>query len=364
MTEESKKIALCLGGGGITGAMYQVGVLAALEDAFEPFQTTDFDIFVAAGSGAPVALGLAGGIGARRMYRAFLNPADDLFALRRQHLLQLDGKELKRVASSIAGSVRRMAGNYLTRPLETDLWNELDRFWDSLPAGIFSAEPFERFLTDFMVRRGIEERFQGLRRALYLVAVDLDEGGCAIFGPGYIEDIPVARAVTASCAVPMLYAPIRHADRDYIAMGASEATSLDIAAASGARTVVVINAAVPVRNDPAVATVPTGRGPRRRVRDKGLLWVQSQSYRLEVAQRLSKGIEAMRASHPEVQVHLLEPARDSAALFLHSPMNFAARRAILVEAYTATRAELARANSPLRLALEAEGLSHRAPNGG
>src|SRR5690606_22659748 len=189
-----------------------------------------------------------------------------------------------------------------------------------------------------------------------LAAVDLDEGGRAIFGPGHIEDIPVARAVTASCAVPMLYAPIRHADRDYIAMGSSEATNLDIAAESGARTVIVVNAAVPVYNNTTVAAVPTGHGPRRRVRDKGLLWVQSQSYRLEVAQRLSKGIEALRTSHPEVQVHLLEPDRDSAALFLHSPMNFAARRAILVEAYTSTRAELARANSPLRLALEAVGL--------
>ena len=86
-------MGLCLCGGGITGAMYEVGCLAALEDAFEGFQSSDFDVFVGSSSGSTVAAALAGGLSALRMYRALLDPSDDLFPLQRHHLLRFDTKE-------------------------------------------------------------------------------------------------------------------------------------------------------------------------------------------------------------------------------------------------------------------------------
>ncbi len=356
---ERPRIALCLGGGGITGAMYEVGVLAALEDAFEPFRATDFDTYVGAGSGAPIALALSGGISALRMYRSFLNPADDLFALRRTHLLTFDARELRRVASSVVGAARRMLAAYVARPLETDFWNELDRFWDSLPAGIFSVEPFERFLVELLARRGIANRFDELPRRLFVVADDLDEGTRAVFGEGALRDVPVARAVAASCAVPVLYAPVRIGERDYVSAGTDDVAHVDVAAAAGARKVLVIHPDVPVRSDPSVVDVPTGHGPKKRVRDKGLLWVHSQTYRVESAGRLATGLAAYREAHPDVEVLLVEPGRDEAALFLHSPMNYAARRAILVEAYTSTRRALRSPESPLRRVLEGQGLALR-----
>ncbi|MDH5493814.1 MAG: patatin-like phospholipase family protein, partial [Myxococcales bacterium] len=98
--ETSRRTGLCLAGGGITGAMYEVGCLAALEDAFEDFRACDFDVYIGASSGAVVATALAGGLTAGRMYRALLDPADDFFALQRHHLLHLDMAELRRVWSS------------------------------------------------------------------------------------------------------------------------------------------------------------------------------------------------------------------------------------------------------------------------
>ena len=49
------KIALCLPGGGVTGGMYQIGALAALEDALEGFQANDLALYVGTSSGASVA---------------------------------------------------------------------------------------------------------------------------------------------------------------------------------------------------------------------------------------------------------------------------------------------------------------------
>ncbi len=353
------RIALCLGGGGITGAMYQGGVLAALEDAFDPFRASEFDIFVAAGSGAPVAASLTGGLSALRLYRALLNPSDDLFPLRRHHLLSADQRELRRVGRSLLGAGRRMVGSYLTKPLDTDLWHELDRFWDSLPAGIFSLDAFERFLADVFARRGIPDRFTELPRPLLVVASDLDEGRRTVFGAGHIEDVPVSRAIAASCATPVLFAPVRIGDRDHVAAGTDDVAHLDLAADAGCERVVIINPAVPVRTELRDGHVPTGHGPRKRVRDKGLLWVHSQAYRLETKERLDAGLAAYRRAHPELDVHLIEPARENAVLFMHSPMNFAARRAILEDAYTSTRRALRAPESALRKAFEAEGLALR-----
>jgi predicted acylesterase/phospholipase RssA len=351
------RIALCLGGGGITGAMYQVGVLAALEDAFDPFRASSAGIFVAAGSGAPLAASLAGGISALRIYRALLNPSDDLFPLRRHHLLRADERELRRVVRSLVGAGRRMVGSYLSRPLDTDLWDELDRFWDSLPAGIFSLDSFERFLADFFARRGIPDTFADLPQKLLIVASDLDEGKRTIFGDGHVADVPITRAIAASCALPVLYAPVRIGDRDYVAAGPDDVAHVDLAADAGAKRIVVINPAVPVRTDLRSVHVPTGHGPRKRVRDKGLLWVHSQAFRLQQKARLDTGLTAYEEAHPELEVHLIEPACENAVLFMHSPMNFAARRAILEDAYRATRRALRAPSSPLRSAFEAEGLA-------
>ncbi|HEX6244582.1 MAG TPA: patatin-like phospholipase family protein, partial [Polyangiales bacterium] len=101
------RTGLCLCGGGITGAMYEVGCLAALEDFFDGFYACDFDAFVATSAGSTLAVALAGGLRAARLYRALLDPADDFFPLRRQHLLGIDQSEWKRVVSTVFSAGRR-----------------------------------------------------------------------------------------------------------------------------------------------------------------------------------------------------------------------------------------------------------------
>src|ERR1700754_5217543 len=94
------RTGLCLCGGGVTGEMYEVGCLAALEDFFDGFYACDFDAFVGSGTGSSVAVALAGGLRAGRLYRALLDPADDFFSLRRQHMFGFDSDEWKRVVST------------------------------------------------------------------------------------------------------------------------------------------------------------------------------------------------------------------------------------------------------------------------
>jgi len=349
-------MGLCLGGGGITGAMYEVGCLAALEEHFEGFSASDFDVFVGTSSGATVAAVLAGGFPAMRLYRALLDPSDDFFPLKRNHLIRLDASEWKRAAKSVVGAVRRLVSSAASRPLEIDLWNELDRFWDSLPAGVFALDGYEKFLDAFMARRGISQRFDELPRKLLLVANDLDLGERAVFGAGELARVPIAQAICAAGASTLLFAPVRIGERDFIDGGLGDVAHADLAAQEGCEVVLIVNPMVPVRADPGERGIPTGHGKKRRVRDKGLLWVQSQAWRLRAQARLVEGLARFRAEHPGVAHYLLEPDPDDATMFMYSPMNFAARRTILEDGFTRTMKQLKAPGSPLRAMLERAGL--------
>lgn len=351
------KTGLCLCGGGVTGAMYEVGCLAALEDFFEGFYACDFDAFVGTGAGASVAVALAGGLRAGRLYRALLDPADDFFLLRRQHMFGFDFGEWRRVVSTVLGAARRAAASVIASPLETDLWYELERFVDSLPAGLFSIDPYERFFDEFMERRGIEKSFSKLPRPLALVAHDIDAGERVVFGAAPLRPAPISQAVVASSAIPVLFAPVRIGDRDYIDGGLGDLAHVDIAEQLGAQVVVVINSMVPIRSEVHERDIPTGHGRMKRVRDKGMLWVYNQAFRIASDARLRAGLARYRAEKPEHRVLLLEPDPSDATLFMHSPMNFAARRAILTHAYTTTYQALRVPSSELRKLLEQRGFS-------
>lgn len=353
--QSGPRIGLCLAGGGVTGAMYEVGCLAALEDFFEGFYASDFDAFVGTGAGSSVAVALAGGLRAGRLYRALLDPADDFFLLRRQHMFGFDYGEWRRVVSTVLGAGRRALASLIGSPLDADVWHELERFVDSLPAGLFSVEPYERFFAEFMERRGVESEFAALPKPLALVAHDLDAGERTVFGAHPYLQVPIAKAVAASSAIPVLFAPVRVGDRDYIDGGLGDVAHVDVAAALGAAVVLIINPMVPIRSEVETRDIPTGHGRQKRVRDKGLLWVYNQAFRIRSDSRLHTGLERYRAENPDSQVLLLEPDPSDATLFMHSPMNFAARRAILTHAYTTTYQGLRVPSSELRQLLEQRG---------
>lgn len=344
------KVALCLGGGGITGAMYEVGVLAAVEDSIEEFRASDFDLFIGIGSGAPLASILAGGVSALRVYRALLDPADDFLPLSRAELLQFDTPEVKRMAKSALLALRRTIASIATGRVGANFWGEIDRFYDSIPAGISSLDPFAEMLAKMFRRRGISERFADLPGRLLLIANDLDQGEPVVFGLGHREDAEITRAIAAASASAGIYAPVTIDGRDYIASSPLEGRHIELAVNEGATAILAINALVPVTTEGCA--IPTGHGPGERVRDKGMLWVLNQQERIATQATLRLIAESLKA-RSEAEIHLIEPDRRDALMFMRPSMDFAARRVILKEGYTAARRLLADPGSDLRRALEA-----------
>jgi predicted acylesterase/phospholipase RssA len=339
------KIALCLPGGGVTGCMYQVGALSALEDSLEGLDARQFDLYVGTSSGATVAAALAGGLPAQRLYRALLDPADDYFPLERSHLTRMDLDEWRRTIVTGFGALRSGVQSLMSRtPAPKDLWEQLDRFYDSLPAGLFTLDAYERFLEEFFLRRGVSNSFPGLPRSLRVVAHDLDSGERVLFGAAGFDDVPLSRACCASTALPLFYSPVRIRDRHYIDGGVGRVGHLDVAESEGADLVVLVNPMVPVRADET--GVPTGHGDRPGVRDKGLMWVYNQAMRIGVHARLHHGLNLSASGEPlggrlRVPLLLIEPRPTDAVLFMNNPASFAARRTILEYAYKTTRDRVA-----------------------
>jgi predicted acylesterase/phospholipase RssA len=270
-------------------------------------------------------------------------------------LLRVDLSELLRVFGSTISAARRVVSSAATSPLDVNVWDEVERFVDSLPAGVLTLDAYERFLNDFMQRRSIATRFTELPKKLLLVASDLDAGGRAVFGQGELAHVPIARAIAASSAIPLLYAPVEINGRDYIDCGIGDMAHIDLAEQAGCRLIVVINPMVPVHAGSEGRDVPTGHGKKSRVRDKGAIWVYNQAMRIWMEARFMLGLERFLAQHPETGVCVLEPKQTDATLFMYSPMNFAARRAILQEGYTSTVRRLSEPDAPLRMTLEAHG---------
>lgn len=131
--------------------MFQIGAIAALEDHLAGFAADGFDVYVCSSSGATVGVALAAGRKVQRIYRSFLDPADDYFPLERGHILRADLAEWRRTAQTALAALGQGSRSLLSKkfaPSSNALWEELARLYDSMPAGLFSLDGYERFLID------------------------------------------------------------------------------------------------------------------------------------------------------------------------------------------------------------------------
>lgn len=315
--------------------MFQIGALAALEHRLENLRATEFDIYVGVSSGASVAAALAGGREVQRIYRALLDPADDYFPLERRHILVTDLAEWKRTVKSAVRALGQGSRSLLSQslaPTSAALWEELAELYDSLPAGLFSLDGYERFLEDTFARRGVPNQFRALPRILRVIAHDLDTGEPAIFGGLGLEHVPVTRACAASMAMPPLFSPVRIGQSHYFDPAPSQVSPIELAVELGAELVVLVNPMVPFR----MTRVPTGHGESSSLRDKGALWVGSQANRIKTHHLLWRSIEVVHRER-KATVIAIEPEPSDGTMFLYNSASFGRRRAVLEFSYKYTR---------------------------
>jgi predicted acylesterase/phospholipase RssA len=342
------RTALCLCGGGITGGMYETGALAALDDFFarpsgdeRAFTVNDFDVYVGTSAGAFLATALADGIRARRLFRAILDDDEAFFPARRHDIYRFDVRQGLGIVRDLAGiavtSLMRTARGRVGISVIGELIADLI---DALPAGVFSLRHYEKFLDNFLRHHGLPTRFAEVRRELYITANDLDSGHRVIFGQGELADIPVAKAICASSAIPLFFEPVRFRGRDFVDGAVGKIAHADIALARGADLIIVINPLVPFHNDPDREDLPTPIVGAHHLRDKGMLAVYMQASKMSTRASLAQELRRYQASHPHATVLLLAPEEAEGDMFLQNPMNFSSRRRVLRYGYESTARQL------------------------
>jgi predicted acylesterase/phospholipase RssA len=218
------------------------------------------------------------------------------------------------------------------------LWEELARVYDSMPAGLFSLDGYERFLEDNFARRGVPNHFRAMPKPLRIIAHELDSGEPVVFGGVAQEHVPITRACIASMATPPLFSPVRIGNLHYLNPAPSQLCHVDVALELGARIVVVLNPMVPLRLPPAAPSDDTtaSAGGRASVRDWGAMWVANQANRIKLQALLHSCIDRVR-SQGLATIVMIEPSSTDGSMFMPNPANFAARRAILEYSYLFTR---------------------------
>jgi NTE family protein len=345
------KVALVCAGGGITGAVYEIGCLRALEDLLDR-SVADLDLYVGVSGGAFVTSLLANDVSPREMYDAIAAPrrgalSDPTGALFRVGLGEFWRRSLRAPRVVTDALLARFVG-------EGRNWSDVAwALFELLPAGLLDNSGIEEYLSALFASRGRGNDFEGLSKPLHVIAVDLDSGEAVDFGPGGGHEATVSTAVQASTALPGLYRPVRIGGRDYVDGGVKKTAHINLAIQSGADLVICVNPIVPIDNRSGALS--------SHLSSKGITYVLDQVLRIALHGRMQYGLERYKAEHPEVDILLIEPSRDDLRMFSYNIMRYSARKIVAAHAYRSTlQAFTARADEYRRL-LRRHGIALRDP---
>jgi len=328
------KTAIILSGGGITGGIYELGALAALDDLLmKGKRSTDFDMYIGISAGAIPASLLANGISSKIMYRSILGPANNPFFMNQEDLYSFSVKKYMRGMGRYLLSLPQIIRKIRSDKKKIKLVNLLSALESYLPSGIYSNENLLRYMERLLSLPGNTDNYDELRKELYIIAVELDKGERWVFGEEGKRDIPISKTVQASSAIPVFFSPVEIEGSYFIDGAAERSGHVDVAIKNGATLVVIINPVVPVYNDKTIVSIPTVLGCCKSIAEAGISSVNEQSFRINSRVKLDLGISLLREAHPEVDFLLIEPGQMESTLFLYGSMNYSERLQILNYGY-------------------------------
>ena len=343
------KTALVLGGGGFTGAVYEIGALRALDLLSVNRSVNQFDVYVGTSAGALVAALTANGVTPEQMMRVVNNQVPSPFRdINLDMLLRPNYREFltkgiqlplhgpASPATSAAASARSAWSTSRSRsPTRCPPACTRGPAWRSTSATV---------LTD----PDRTDDFRLLESELYLAATDLDTCERLVLGAEGWDDVPISTAVRASAALPMVYQPVEVKGRELIDGGIVSTTNLDIAVEAGAKFIVVVNPLVPYVND-FTKEIPTLLGTQaRRVSDMGFPKIAYQTFKLLAYQRLHEMASQWQERYPGVDIVLIEPEPDDEIMFQTNILNYTSRLDIARHGFESVTVKLASDYEDLR----------------
>jgi predicted acylesterase/phospholipase RssA len=338
MTDQRSKTAMVLAGGGIMGAAYEIGCLAALDRLFCPgFSTRRFDTYIGISAGSVIATLVANRIDPGGLFRTIARNERTVFNWRRTDVYRFNWWAVLRSMAGLPVNLFKVLQHYRKSNWEFHLGDLPHVLQEQFPAGVFSLNPLQSYLCNSFHNEGICDTFSELNSELFIPAYDLDSGERVIFGAAEHQDLHICQAITASSAIPFFFQPYRIGQHAYIDGSAGRVSHIDIAIDNGARLIVLINPRVPFMNNPEVTCLPSlSYGKCSQIDELGVFFTWEQSKRIESREKLLLAMDSYRQKNPEVDIVLFEPGNDEALLFLQGPMSVAARTQVMYYGYQRT----------------------------
>lgn len=201
-------IGLVLGGGGITGAAYELAALMAIELACD-WDANDAEAVIGTSGGAYVtALLRTGRLGLDSLVRNGDEPEDVADRIRRHIFVKEPGVKVTRW-------LRQGLLPGLRRPGVTMLMGSPARYDAS-------------GLASWVEEQVGEAAHSWPSRPTVITAYDLNEHERIAFGTEVAPDVTLAQAVAASSAIPLVFHPHTIAGRTYVDGGVASGTHLDL----------------------------------------------------------------------------------------------------------------------------------------
>jgi predicted acylesterase/phospholipase RssA len=343
------KTALVLGGGGLTGGVYEIGALRALDLLAVNRTVNEFDVYVGTSAGSFVASLAANGVTPEEMMRVANGQVPtsirdiDLGTLMRPNYFEF-AKSAALMPLRVAGLGRTLLGQLG----QVSMMDLLIGLAEGLPSGVYDGAGIERYVAEALADPDRSDDFRMLDSELYLTATDLDTCERIVFGGEGWDDVPISKAVTASTSLPIVYKPVEVRGRQLVDGGIRSTTNVDIAVEQGAKFVIVVNPLVPYVND-FQKVIPTITGSRvRRVSDMGFPQIGYQAFKLLAHQRLHESVKRWEEKYPGVDIILIEPDPNDELMFDTNIMSFGKRIEIARHGFESVTLRLAKDYDELR----------------
>ncbi len=339
-TRSHGKTALVLAGGGLTGAVYEIGALRAIEDLLVERTVNDFDIYVGTSAGALVTSLIANGLTPEQMLEAVAGDHPDIRPISPEDLFHLDYQDLVKLGLKLPRTLFKALAHYANHWEDMTVFDLIWSLGEAMPSGVYDSKALGKYVELALEKYGCCNDFREITRDLYIVATDLDNGNRAVFGRHSHGHVPVSTAVAASTAIPMLYKPVRIDGHDYVDGGLRGNASLDIAIEHGAKLVVCINPLVPFDNSDRAA-IPFLGPDGGHLSEKGFGSIANQVTRIGSHAGLHYHIKQLRRSHPDVDIILIEPRRDDYQMFFYNIMRYSARLTVARHGFESVTVQMA-----------------------
>jgi predicted acylesterase/phospholipase RssA len=338
----SSKTALVLGGGGLTGGVYEMGALRALDLLSVNKTVNEFDVYVGTSAGSFVAAAVANGVTPEEMMRVIVQQVPTPFPdARVSSLLKPNYQEFLTRGAKFPLRFAHLLRTLLRDVGQISAVDIVLGLAEALPTGLYSGEGIESYVRRILSDPDRTDDFRLLRSDLYLAGTDLDSCERIVFGAEGWDDVPISKAVSASSALPMIYKPVKVKDREVVDGGLVSTTNLDIAVKAGAKFIVVVNPLVPYVNT-FERRIPTLTGSRaRRVSDMGFPQIGYQAFKMLAHQRLHEVASHWEERYPGVDIILIEPDSSDELMFQTNIMNFTSRVEIARHGFQSVTLKLA-----------------------